>query len=110
MPLLKKKLCIVGAFAVGKTSLVHRFVRNFFSDQYLSTIGVRVDKRTMRVGGREIDLILWDVAGGINESRGEPGYLRGLSGSVIVADGTRAATVEVVSDLTRFVEDHEGRR
>jgi GTPase SAR1 family protein len=54
---------MLGAYAVGKTSLVARFVRGIFSDKYLTTVGVKIDKKTIEIANREMSLILWDLAG-----------------------------------------------
>jgi len=63
-----KKVCLLGEFAVGKTSLVRRFVYNRFDEKYLSTIGVKVSRKTVSVPrGQEMDelnMLLWDLAGG----------------------------------------------
>jgi GTPase SAR1 family protein len=47
--MIQKKICMLGGFAVGKTSLVRRFVSNVFSDQYQTTIGVTVEKKCVTV-------------------------------------------------------------
>ena len=60
---LQKKICMLGAFAVGKTSLVRRYVDSIFSDSYLTTVGVKIDKRVVTVGDETVNLILWDIAG-----------------------------------------------
>ena len=60
---MKRKLCMVGSYAVGKTSLVRRFVESMFSEKYLTTVGVKIDKKTVTVGEAQLDLILWDIAG-----------------------------------------------
>lgn len=54
---------MLGAFAVGKTSLVRRFVTSCFSEQYQTTIGVTVDKKTMSMDGQPVTLVLWDLYG-----------------------------------------------
>ena len=43
---LQKKICMLGGFSVGKTSLVKRFVASVFSETYLTTVGVKIDKKT----------------------------------------------------------------
>ncbi len=54
---------MLGAFGVGKTSLVRRYVQSLFSDAYLTTVGVKIDKKTVTVGNEPVTLLLWDIAG-----------------------------------------------
>ena len=90
-----RKICILGDFAVGKTSLVRRFVSNQFSDKYLTTIGVKVDtKEVLLDDGRGLKLAIWDVAGTDTPTELFLRYTRGAAGLLLVADGTRAETLE----------------
>ena len=107
--MIQKKICMVGAFAVGKTSLVARFVKSIFSDKYLTTVGVKIDKKEMVVDGNEINLILWDLAGEDEFIQLQTTYLRGSSGYILVADGTRASTIVKAFSLQRRVEDAIGK-
>lgn len=94
MTQLTSKVCILGDFAVGKTSTVERFVNNHFSDKYLTTIGVKVDTKELDLENTlTLKLVLWDVAGTDRFGELEFNYLRGASGHLLVADGTRAETV-----------------
>jgi GTPase SAR1 family protein len=61
--MIKKKICLLGAFAVGKTSLVQRYVHSLFSDKYLTTVGVKIDKKPVNINGAPVDLTLWDIYG-----------------------------------------------
>ena len=61
--MIKKKICMLGAFSVGKTSLVKQFVDSIFSEKYQTTIGVKIDKKTLVAKGFEVNLILWDLPG-----------------------------------------------
>jgi len=90
------KICIVGDFAVGKTSTVERFVNNHFSDKYLTTVGVKVDTKEVFLEGANVSvkLIIWDVAGADRFGAKELAYLRGAAGHVFVIDGTRPTTVD----------------
>jgi small GTP-binding protein len=98
--MMQKKICMLGAFAVGKTSLVSRYVRSVFSDRYLTTVGVKVDKKivTLEDGG-EVTLMLWDLYGHDDFQTVRTSYLRGASGYLLVADGTRHQTLEVARAL-----------
>lgn len=94
---LSKKVCLLGDFAVGKTSLVRRFVHNLFEDKYLSTIGVKVSRKVIAVpkGSEVIDLtmMLWDLAGSEEFDDVRLSYLRGAAGAVAVCDLTRPETL-----------------
>jgi small GTP-binding protein len=101
---LKKKVCLIGAFAVGKTSLVRRYVNSLFSEKYLSTVGVKIDKKQMVVQGRAMDLIIWDLHGEDDFQSVRMSYLRGASGCIFVADGTRRSTLDTALKLRQRVE------
>ena len=87
--MIQKKICMLGGFAVGKTSLVSRYVSSIFSDKYLTTVGVKVDKKQVAVDGRSVTLMLWDIAGQDDFQTVQASYLRGMSGYLLVVDGTR---------------------
>jgi small GTP-binding protein len=101
---LKKKICLIGAFAVGKTSLVRQYVDSLFSEKYLSTVGVKIDKKQMVVHGRAVDLIIWDLHGEDEFQSVRMSYLRGASGCIYVADGTRRTTLDTALNLRQRVE------
>lgn len=100
---MKMKVCMLGAFAVGKTSLVQRFVNSIFSDKYKTTLGVKIDKKTVAVENQQIDLILWDLAGEDEFMKVRNSYLRGSNGAVLVADGTRPETLDTAEQLNQRV-------
>ena len=97
--MIQKKVCLLGAFAVGKTSLVARFVSSMFSDTYQTTIGVKIDKKSLQIGDTTVNLLLWDMAGQDECHKLRPSYLRGASGYLLVVDGTRRATLDQVLTL-----------
>ena len=92
--MIQKKICMLGSFSVGKTSLVRRFVESMFSDAYLTTVGVKIDKKPMQVDGNDVTLMLWDIYGEDDFQKLRMSYLRGASGFLLVADGTRRATLD----------------
>ncbi len=103
---ISKKVCLLGDFAVGKTSLVRRFVYNRFDDQYLSTIGVKVSRKTMVVPREndivELTIMLWDLAGSQEFDNVRASYLRGVAGAVLVCDLGRGKTID---GLPTYVEE-----
>ena len=92
--MIQKKVCMLGGFAVGKTSLVARFVSSIFSEKYLSTLGVKIDKKVVSVDGRDAMLLLWDIYGQDDFQTVQPAQLRGMAGYLLVVDGTRRATLD----------------
>ncbi len=100
MSTIARKVCMLGDFGVGKTSLVARFVRNTFSDHYLTTVGVKVDsKEVVLPGDAVLKLVIWDIAGKSALDALNQSYLRGASGLMLIADGTREATLRAALDL-----------
>jgi small GTP-binding protein len=97
--MINKKICVLGAFSVGKTSLVSQFVRSVFSDKYLSTVGVKISKKVITHSGTEVALLLWDMEGKDVYLDINPAYLRGAMGFFVVADGTRKETLDLALDL-----------
>ena len=106
--MIQKKICMVGTFGVGKTSLVARFVKSIFSEKYLTTLGVKIDKKALTVAGREVNLMLWDLAGEDALTQVKASHLRGASGYILVADGTRRSTLEAAVELQGRVEGELG--
>ena len=107
---LTSKICVVGDFAVGKTSVVERFVNNHFSEKYLSTVGVKIDTREIELPdlGVTQKLVIWDVAGSDRFGPTEFAYLRGASGYIFVADGTRPMTAASVDTIHAQIEEKYG--
>ncbi len=107
--MIQKKVCMLGATAVGKTSLVGRFVRRMFSDKYHSSIGITVDKKVLSAGGQDVLLMLWDIYGEDEYQSIRSSYLRGTSGYLLVVDGTRRSTLEAAQQLQSKVEETIGK-
>src|SRR5919202_3718030 len=101
---ISKKICMIGDFGVGKTSLIRRFVDRQFSDQYLSTVGVKISRKSLELqsvkqtGKIDLQLLIWDLEGHTKFKAIAPSYLQGASGALIVADVTRLETIERLSE------------
>lgn len=108
--MLTSKVCIVGDFAVGKTSLAERFVNQHFSEDYQTTVGVRIDTKMIESPLLPMPqkLVVWDVAGTDQFGPVEFAYLRGAGGYLFVADGTRPETLEAALSLNEQVIDMYG--
>lgn len=102
--MISKKICLVGDFNVGKTSLIRRFVDRQFSDQYLSTVGVKISRKNVEleeVAGKknvQVQLLIWDLEGSTKFKAITPTYLQGSKGVIIVADLTRSETIEHIQE------------
>lgn len=96
---MQQKICMLGTSAVGKTSLIARFVKGIFSETYLTTIGVKIDKKTVPLAQGNVNLLLWDLNGEDRFQKLTLSYLRGASGYFLVADGTRRQTLDAALTL-----------
>jgi small GTP-binding protein len=113
---ITRKVCLLGAFAVGKTSLVRRFVHGVFDERYLTTLGVKIDTKTVELEGETVKLVVWDVEGTDPADGGESAarsrmqaYLQGADGVLLVADGTRSSTIDAAQNiLGDFANKHPG--
>lgn len=102
---------MLGAFAVGKTSLVRRFVHEVFDDRYKTTLGVKIDTKVVSKPAEDVKLIVWDMEGVDQADRSAElvnsklkAYLNGVHGVLLVADGTRSSTIEVARRLKAWVQ------
>lgn len=106
--MLQKKICMLGSYGVGKTSLISRFVHSIFSEKYQSTIGVKVDRKQLSLDGQNLNLLLWDLHGDDQFQRVRASYLRGMSGYILVVDSTRSQSFQVAVDLQKLAKDTVG--
>ncbi len=97
--MIQKKICLLGASSVGKTSLVKQFVEGIFSEKYLTTIGVKIDKKVLSIANEQIQLMLWDLEGNDSYNVFQERYLRGAAGYIIVVDQTRASSFHEGVDI-----------
>ena len=106
--MIQKKVCMVGLYGTGKTSLVQRFVHSMFSERYLSTVGVKIDRKPIQVDGADLTLVLWDLAGRDGHEDITTSYLRGSHAVLYVADGTRRETCDQLPELRALVREAAG--
>jgi small GTP-binding protein len=99
---VEKKVCLVGDFAVGKTSLIRRFVLNMYDDRYLSTLGVKVSKKSLSVKNFkkkpllkiDLSMIIWDLVGQKGFQSLKTSAYKGTNGAFVVCDLSRPETIE----------------
>lgn len=106
--MIQKKVCMVGIYGTGKTSLVQRYVHSIFSAKYHSTVGVKIDRKTVQLGETHVNLLLWDVEGRTADQDIPASYLRGAHAVLFVADGTRRETFEQLPSLRDHVRAAAG--
>jgi small GTP-binding protein len=96
----QKKICLFGDPAVGKTSLIRRFVEDAFNDNYISTIGTNILSKLVKLylpdSGKtvKIKLLIWDLPGQKALSDIHANYYKGVEGALIVCDVTRRETLD----------------
>jgi small GTP-binding protein len=106
--MISKKVCMVGAFSVGKSALIERFVHSIFSDRYLSTVGVKISKKMIDLDGADLTMVLWDMEGKDDYADVNMSYLRGAMGFFAVADGTRRETLTMALRLRKLALEVAG--
>ena len=103
--MISKKIILTGSFGVGKTSLFNRFIYQQFSDKYLTTIGVKVNNKTIKIDDESISMMVWDIAGEVSQDKVPASYFLGASGIIYVMDLSRPLTfVNLESDI-QFLRD-----
>ena len=103
MVTVSKKMCLIGDFGVGKTSLIRRFVDGQFSDQYLSTVGVKISRKNIvlskeNMPDHDLQLLIWDLEGHTKFKAIAPSYLQGSKGAFVVADVSRPETIDRIPE------------
>ncbi len=106
------KVVLVGDKAVGKTSLIHRFVVDAFDDRYLLTLGNKVSKKVLEIPVPEkdltvsLDMNIWDIMGqSAFRDLAKEAYFHGARGIIAVADLTRRDTLTSLAEWVRAVKE-----
>lgn len=115
-PRKKYKVCLAGDAAVGKTSLIRRFVHDEFDDRYVTTLGAKVTKKVLEAEIPEtgevdqVALMIWDIMGqpGIRELLREA-YFYGAQGVLLVCDVTQRHTLEGLDAWRSAIDQVTGR-
>lgn len=100
-----KKIVLLGHLNVGKSSLVRRFVFNQFSDDYISTIGVNINKKVVHLQNESITMIIWDLEGQTTIENIPESYLIGAEGFVYVFDLNRPSTYENLEEQIELLKE-----
>lgn len=95
----RHKVCLLGAPGVGKTSVVRRFVEGVFDENYLKTLGVKIDRKLVSTSAGPVSLIVWDIHGAEAAMPINPRHLRGTSGYLLVVDGQDPDSARAAVDI-----------
>ena len=98
----KLKIGLVGDAAVGKTSLIRKFVLDQFDDAYVKTIGAKVSKKEVFIPlphnrRMRVDMMIWDILGERNiADLYMESHFKGMQGILAVCDLTRNETLRSI--------------
>lgn len=107
---LRRKVCVLGAPGVGKTSLVRRFVDGEFDEDYQQTIGVAISKGTLTFDDITLETMIWDYEGTEPGSHYNPSFISGASGLIFVVDVTQPSTLDHLLDAQSRGRGYTGSR
>jgi small GTP-binding protein len=97
-----KKVVLLGDSAVGKTSLMNRFVNDTFDDSYISTVGAKVSKKVVNISMFDkefaVSLMVWDIIGSEGYESTQSRHIAGLNGAILVADLSRPETIKKLEE------------
>ena len=103
--IFRRKILILGSYAVGKTSLTRFFVEGTFINEYLSTIGVNIKHKNISHQDYELNLLIWDIADIVTHQNIPDTYLKGAHGILLVYDVTRENTLNrIIAEQTGFFQ------
>lgn len=103
--MVTKKIILTGSFGVGKTSLFNRFIYQQFSDKYLTTIGVKVNNKTIQIDDDKVSMMIWDIAGEVSQDKVPASYFLGASGVIYVMDLSRPLTFVNLETDIKFLKE-----
>ena len=84
-------------------------MHSVFEQKYLSTLGVKVDKKVVRVNEQDVNLMPWDIAGSKDHFSVPMHYIKGASGYLLIIDGTRRESLLRAVDLVNHIEEQIGK-
>jgi len=104
----QRKICMLGAFGAGKTSLVSRYATGSFAADQPGSLGVRIEKMPVQTPTGDMTLVIWDMVGANRYQTVQTSYLRQASAYLLVLDGTNADTANAAIDVHQSVQDLMG--
>ena len=101
---IAKKICLIGRFAVGKTSLVKQYIEQQFGGKYKTTVGVSISTKNIVIDGKEVAMVIWDIAGFEQDGHYQH-YLRGVHGLIWVLDGTEPESFKILDTISESLPE-----
>ena len=101
---IAKKICLIGRFAVGKTSLVKQYIDKQFGEKYKTTVGVSISTKTITVESKDVSLVIWDIAG-FEQDGHYTHYMRGVHGLIWVVDGTERESFDIIDTINKSLPE-----
>lgn len=101
---IAKKICLIGRFAVGKTSLVKQFIDQQFGEKYKTTVGVSISTKDISVEDATVSMVIWDIAG-FEQNGHYTHYLRGTHGIIWVLDGTEKESLDILDTINKSLPE-----
>jgi hypothetical protein len=101
---IAKKICLIGRFAVGKTSLVKQFISKQFGEKYKTSVGVSISTKDIYINNTDITLVIWDIAG-FEQDGHYTHYLRGVHGLIWVVDGTEPESLKILDIIKKSLPE-----
>jgi small GTP-binding protein len=106
----KFKICLLGETAVGKTSLVYRFIENKFREDYRSTLGVNILQKHLEIFDNSVSSYIWDLGGQENYRMLRKVYLEGSEGALVIFDLTNRESFEKLGSWIRDFREQRGEK
>jgi small GTP-binding protein len=103
--MIQKKICLLGATGVGKTSLVKQYVEGIFSEKYLTSIGVKIDKKQVETASQTVQFMIWDIEGIDRYCGFQTKFLRGASAFIVVTDRTRSQSLVEGLEILKLIKE-----
>ncbi|OQV22517.1 Ras-related protein Rab-21 [Hypsibius exemplaris] len=95
------KVVLLGEGAVGKTSLVLRYVENKFNERHESTLQASFLTKKLSIGGKRVNLAIWDTAGQERFHALGPIYYRDSNGAILTYDITDEDSFQKVKNWVK---------
>jgi small GTP-binding protein len=107
-PYYEFKILLVGDPAVGKTSLILKYVENRFEREYKASIGVDFAYKIIELEDKVARLIIWDIASQERFGPYRSSFYKQTDGAMLVFDLTRPETLEAIEAWMREIREHAG--